>query len=424
MPPTSGFTLAALPRSPQVPARIGQIDAKEIYDTVRQSLATAEQMRTATGKAILSEEQMRTGVAEAQARQDVLPTLTQGTINDTPMRSMLLAQQVEAGPLHNRLLSVQLGGAESTLAAKEAERQQQATLRARAAAEMPVLLKERDEANKLAGYNEAAAALGNLRVKYPWIALPEFKDTLGKSLDEEQQAALKAAQSQTEQESRERIASTRTQGAIESQRLRTEATKTSAALRGGTAALLQREADLLELSAEDPDNPSVLQQLESVRAALNRVSASERINPNAAKVSPPAGLVLLTNQQKADAAAVAAQATLDTALDSGDPEVIAAAQAEYNEASAKAQAAKREWELYHAERTKKVSKGIDAAAIDQLASKLSGGKPATATKPGATPTPAAGAKPLTAEKAAEYLKAAGGDKNKAREMARKDGWSF
>jgi hypothetical protein len=38
--------------------------------------------------------------------------------------------------------------------------------------------------------------------------------------------------------------------------------------------------------------------------------------------------------------------------------------------------------------------------------------------------PAPAAKQLTKAMAMEYLRKAGGDKNKARDMARKDGWSF
>jgi len=421
MAPTSGFLLSALPRSPDVPARIGQIDAREIYDSVRQSLSTAEQMRSATGRVILADEQMRTGVAENQARQDTLPTLTQATLTDVPLRSQLLAQQVEAGPAHTRLLAAQAAGAESSLAANQSLRDQQAALRAKATAEMPSLLQEREAANKLAGYNESAAALGNLRVKYPWIALPEFKDTLGKSLDEEQQAALKAASAQADRESRESIATTRSAGTVDAARARAEATKTAAALRNGPLALLSRQAELIEAAGLFPDDPMIAQQLESVNAVLRNQQASEMKNPNAAKVSPPAGLVLLQNKQKLIAAKDAAQAVLDQALDDGDPEVIAAAQADYNTAAALAADATNEHQLYHAERTKKISKGIDAAAIDALASKLTGGK---TTPPAATPAHPTGAKTLTPEKAAEYLKAAGGDKTKARELARKDGWSF
>src|SRR6185503_1922302 len=133
MAPTSGFSLSALPRAPEIPARIGHIDARDIYDTVKQSLAVAEQGRAATGKALLADEQERTGVAEAQARQDVLPTLTQATVTDTPVRSLLLAQELAGAPVRNRLLTAQATGAESSVAAAEALRQQHAALRLRAA---------------------------------------------------------------------------------------------------------------------------------------------------------------------------------------------------------------------------------------------------------------------------------------------------
>lgn len=127
MPPTSGFTLAALPKAPAVPARIGSIDAREMYDTIRAGLLAAEQTRSATGKAMLADEQIRTGISQEQMQRDVIPTLTQATVTDTPLRSRLLATQVgeaEAmSPLKQRglLAQTRMTEAKADIAEEEAK---------------------------------------------------------------------------------------------------------------------------------------------------------------------------------------------------------------------------------------------------------------------------------------------------------------
>lgn len=408
MAPTSGFTLSALPRSPDVPANIGktsEIDIPGIYAAVRSGLDAVESARNAPNRMILADNQAA----------------------ESGLRRTLLGQEVQANPsilgARSRLLTSQANTADANLASVQSNRERETAMRQQAQKEMASLLQERDEANKLAGYNETAAAIGNLRVKYPWLSLPEYKDTLAKTLDEEQQAAMKQAASQGEQASRERIATSRKEGTVDAARLRKEAAETSAALRGGANALLTRQAKLIELVGEFPDDPTLAQQLDSVTAVLRNMQATERRNPNAARVTPPAGALLLKYSQEADTALAEAQDALDTALAGGVEEEIDAAQTQFNRLAKLAADAKREHELYHAERTKKISKGIDPAAIQSLAATLTGKKPATP----AAPAPASSAnapKPLTVEEASEYLKKAGGDKNAARELARKDGRSF
>lgn len=428
MPPTSGFTLAALPRSPEIPAKIGSIDAREIYDAVRAGLQSAEMARSAPTRAVLADDQAKTLLAEGDARRTTLPALTQETIDSAPLRTRLLAANVAGAPIRNNLLTTQAQAATLNLGAQTVAREREAGLRAQATKELPLLLQERDAANQLAGYHETAAALGNLRVKYPWIALPEFKDSIAKSLDEEQQAALKAAQAQGEQESRERIATTRGSYSLQGTQARAEATKTAAALRGGTPALLAREAELLQSLAEFPDDPNIAAQLDSVKAALNRVSASERINPNAAKTATPTAEYYRKSMNRANEALAAATETLDAARETDDEDEVQMAQSIYERAKAEAESTRKEYELYHAERTKKVSKGIDEASIRNLAAQFAGKKVGGTGAPtpaaAVTPAPAAQGKKLTPEKAVEFLQAAGGDKDKARELARKDGWSF
>lgn len=120
MAPTSGFSLAALPRSPNVPTnigKIGEIDAREIYDAVKAGLATTELAGQGPNRALLANNQAATTLAEGQARRDVLPTLTEATLVDTPNKSRLLALDVgaaEAGaPLNQRGLLAKTLAAEA-----------------------------------------------------------------------------------------------------------------------------------------------------------------------------------------------------------------------------------------------------------------------------------------------------------------------
>lgn len=112
--PTSGFSLAALPRSPQIPnnlGRVGEVDAREIYEAVRAGLQTVELAGQAPNRGLLANDQTRTALAEGEARRTVLPTLTAGTLADVPNKSRILAQDAAfsetARPLKERVLAAE-----------------------------------------------------------------------------------------------------------------------------------------------------------------------------------------------------------------------------------------------------------------------------------------------------------------------------
>lgn len=90
---TQGFALSALPRAPQIPGNIGQVDVKEIYDGVRRGLDSLEAVRRAPQGMALADAQMNAATQQA-------PLATRGVLAETeakeaqlPIRTSILAEQ-------------------------------------------------------------------------------------------------------------------------------------------------------------------------------------------------------------------------------------------------------------------------------------------------------------------------------------------
>lgn len=95
-PPTEGFALSALPRSPNIPANVGVIDAKAVYDGVRQGLAAFENVRRAPQSMILADAQDAAATEQAPLKTRQLLAQTEGVEQQTPLRTAILAS--EASP--------------------------------------------------------------------------------------------------------------------------------------------------------------------------------------------------------------------------------------------------------------------------------------------------------------------------------------
>jgi hypothetical protein len=122
---TQGYSLSALPRSPNVPANIGVVDVKEIYDGVRQGLAAFEQVRRAPQSMLLADAEMKAKTLEAPLGTQILAE--QAT--QAPIKTSLLAS--EASPemqaakrkaLENRSLRSPSGDIQLANALADAER--------------------------------------------------------------------------------------------------------------------------------------------------------------------------------------------------------------------------------------------------------------------------------------------------------------
>lgn len=93
---TKGFALSALPRSPNIPANIGAVDVKAIYDGVRQGLAAAELARSAPSGMALADAETAAKTQQAPLQTRQVLAQTEGIEQQTPLRTAILAS--EASP--------------------------------------------------------------------------------------------------------------------------------------------------------------------------------------------------------------------------------------------------------------------------------------------------------------------------------------
>jgi len=91
---SSGFQLAALPRSPNIPANIGSVDVKAIYDGVRQGLATAELARTAPQSMALADATAEAQTAQAPLRTRQILAQSEEKEKKAPLELAKLAESV------------------------------------------------------------------------------------------------------------------------------------------------------------------------------------------------------------------------------------------------------------------------------------------------------------------------------------------
>lgn len=114
---TQGFAVSALPRAPQIPGNIGQIDVKEIYDGVRRGLAAVETARTAPASMILADAQMKAATEQAPLKTRQVLAQTEGVEQQTPLRTSILAQQAQnaadQAPLNRRVMEARAKEAEA-----------------------------------------------------------------------------------------------------------------------------------------------------------------------------------------------------------------------------------------------------------------------------------------------------------------------
>lgn len=93
---TQGFALSALPRAPQIPNNVGQIDVKEIYDGVRRGLESFELARRAPQSMALADAQMQAQTAQAPLGTRRVLAETEAVEAQAPLRTAVLA--AEASP--------------------------------------------------------------------------------------------------------------------------------------------------------------------------------------------------------------------------------------------------------------------------------------------------------------------------------------
>lgn len=260
-PKTHGYALSALPSAPSIPANVGKVDVREIYDGVRRGLLNAELVRTAPQNMALADERNATDVAQQRAIRERLPAQTQGILADTPNRSTILAEQARVAQGTTPAILAEQG-------VKKTAADAVAGAQAQASDQLAEFTDAYADAQSLASYGSKAAALEALSVKYPWIdTAPEFRGVAAK-IKEAAVAARVAAQNDERMEAAQNVA-------------QLKATKPLT----GTPYLLNRMDELRKAAAEHPEDESILRAIDDTQAALNAISAQSQKDPTADRQS-------------------------------------------------------------------------------------------------------------------------------------------
>lgn len=91
---TGGFALSALPRAPDIPANVGVLDVKGIYDRTVQGMQTNEAMRTALARQMATDEALKAQRVEALAQQQVIPAQAASQIATANRTTALASPQI------------------------------------------------------------------------------------------------------------------------------------------------------------------------------------------------------------------------------------------------------------------------------------------------------------------------------------------
>jgi hypothetical protein len=137
-----------------------------------------------------------------------------------------------------------------------------------AAAEEPVARAEILEAMKLADYEAKAAALSEIRTKYPWMDLPQYKSLSG-VLDTHYKSAMTERERAADREHAMELQAAKGETAV-----RVAGTRTDPRTR-----LLDRAKSLSQQIEEDPYDLLLQEDLEFVRKQLNKTAAMEPLAP-------------------------------------------------------------------------------------------------------------------------------------------------
>lgn len=382
---TQGFALSALPRSPDIPANVGVLDVKGIYDGVRQGLAAFENVRRAPVSMALADTTAAAQTAQGQADLTTLPVRTAGVLADTPQHSAILATQNQATA--------------DALSERRKNRAETDVMKAQFAAELPIITDKLSKANSILGddgkpdYNAQAAALSQIEAEHPAIGAL-VKEPVGgtASLAKSIETARNRAQIQS---------ATIEQAKLREQGMKDRATILAAprmaaatTLRGVAgqfqqhAQYLDQEAALQGLIAQNQDDEEakaslalVQQKIAESKLGLNLVQSTVPKNQIPAK--SPEGLAggALTKAQNAEKEANQAQMVYDTAVaNNASPEEISFAASELQLA--------RDNAVKRAKLADDLEKSINNAKIRQrtggLSSLMSTNVPVVAA-PGMTP---------------------------------------
>lgn len=292
---TSGFQVPANIRAPEIPSNIGKVDVKGIYDSVTEGLKSYETLRQLPAQQAADSSRLALATQKAGAEQSLIAPETAARRGAAARATMFSTPQMLQG--EQMAVQAQRDNILRTKAREEAELQREQSLVQTAATEEPLARAEILDALKLADYDAQALALSEIRTKYPWMDLPQYK-SLSSVLDTRYKTALGQVDREADRELAMGLQAAKGEAAV-----RVASSRTDPKLR-----LLDRYNSLVEQLSENPDDIFLQEQVSLVKQQLNKTAAMEAATPRTATEDVTAKRI--TSLRKAQEDALAAGDTV------------------------------------------------------------------------------------------------------------------
>ena len=268
---TSGFQVPANIRAPQIPSNIGNVDVKGIYDSVTEGLKSYETMRQLPAQQAADSSRLALATQKAGAEQSLIAPETEARRGAAARAAMFSTPQMLQG--EQMAVQAQRDSILRTKAREEVELSREQNLVQTAAAEEPLARAESLDALKLADYEAQALALSEIRTKYPWMDLPQYKSISG-VLDARYKTALDQVNRDAKLDDAITLENVKGTKAIETANARTDL----------TMRLLNEYSSLEEQLKQNPNDQSIRKKLDRVAQQLNKTAAMEPLAPKTTSV--------------------------------------------------------------------------------------------------------------------------------------------
>ena len=268
---TSGFQVPANIRAPQIPSNIGNVDVKGIYDSVTEGLKSYETLRQLPAQQAADSSRLALATQKAGAEQSLIAPETEARRGAAARAAMFSTPQMLQG--EQMAVQAQRDSILRTKAREEVELSREQNLVQTAAAEEPLARAEILDALKLADYEAQALALSEIRTKYPWMDLPQYKSISG-VLDARYKTALDQVNRDAKLDDAITLEGVKGTKAIETANARTDL----------TMRLLNEYSSLEEQLKQNPSDQSIRKKLDRVDQQLNKTAAMEPLAPKTTSV--------------------------------------------------------------------------------------------------------------------------------------------
>ena len=266
---TSGFQVPASIRAPDIPSNIGKVDVRGIYDSVTEGLKSYEALRQMPAQQAADSSRLALATQKAEAEQSLIAPETAARKGAAARASMFNTPEMLQG--EQAATQAQRESILRKAAREQTELTREHALVQTAAAEEPVARAEILEAMKLADYEAKAAALSEIRTKYPWMDLPQYKSLSG-VLDTHYKSAMTERERAADREHAMELQAAKGETAV-----RVAGTRTDPKGR-----LLDRLRSLNEQIEEDPYDSFLKDERDMVEKQLNKTAAMEPLAPKTA----------------------------------------------------------------------------------------------------------------------------------------------